>query len=343
MPSDPRVARALDTVAPSVERYREAVASTLEDVRGHLARGRSDTDERARRLGEQLGPFAGGRIDAGRLAAMLTDPHALDASALERLERVSTVLAELVTHGSSLFTLTVPLGEDLAACVSARLAGIGRAFAAARIAAAACRGGQSSGLDEARTLAAFPFGAWTAAERRLAPPLVIGVQGADFTPAGLAPFLDGEQKLVLIVEGASAPAGLVRLITPGVLVLQAHDPADLELVARWAGTGIAALVEPPAPRFVHDPAGGADPWQRLLLQELPDAPAAPVGPFTIAQQAEELRQLQALATRPPLPADTPAVERAPVAPVDGGDAAERLAAWLVQHAIVPVTTPGGAR
>jgi hypothetical protein len=343
MPSDPRVARALDAFAPSLERYRETLASTLEDVRGHLARGRAGTEARARRLGEQLGPFAGGRIDAGRLAAVLTDPHALDASALERLERVSAVLAELVAHGNSLFMLAVQPGADLAACVSARLAGIGRAFAAARIAAAACRGGQASGLDEGRALDAFPFAAWSAAERRLAPPLVVAVQGTDFTPAGLASFLDGEQKLVLIVEGASAPAGLVRLITPGVLVLQAHDPADLDRVGRWAGAGVAALVEPPAPRFVHDPAGGAHPWQRLVLQEVPDEPAAPVGPFTLAQQAEELRQLQALATPSALPADTPAVERAPAAPLDEGDPAERLAAWLVQHAIVPVTTPGGAR
>jgi hypothetical protein len=343
MPSDSRVARALDAFAPFVERYRGAVASTLEDVRGHLARGRSDTDERARRLGEQLGPFAGGRIDAGRLAAVLADPHALDASALERLERVSAVLADLVSDGTALFTLAVQPGGDLAAGVSTRLASIGRAFAAARIAAAACRGGQSSGLDEARALEAFPFGAWTAAERRLAPPLVVTVQGTDFTPAGLATFLDGAQKLVLIVEGPAAPAALVRLITPGVLVVQAHDPADLDPVGRWAGAAVAALVEPPAPRFVHDPAGGADPWQRLAPQELLDVPLAPVGPFSIAQQAEELRQLQALAARPPLRADAPAVEHAPVASVDGSEPVERLAAWLVQHAIVPVTTQGGPR
>jgi hypothetical protein len=201
MPSDPRLARALDALAPSVERYREAVASTLEDVRGHLARGRSDAFERARRLGEQLGPFAGGRIDATRLAAVLTDPHAPDASAFERLERVSAVLADLVARGAGLVTVVVEPGEDLVTCVSARLANIGRAFAAARIAAAACNGGRSSGLDEGRSLDAFAFGAWTAVERRLAPPLVVTVQGADFMPAGLAAFLDGGQKFVLVVEG----------------------------------------------------------------------------------------------------------------------------------------------
>ncbi|HVL68322.1 MAG TPA: hypothetical protein VM364_13750 [Vicinamibacterales bacterium] len=326
MPSDPRVTRALEVLAAPIEQYRTAVATTLEEVRGHLAAGRSDADARSRRLGEQLGAFAAGRIDTGRLAALLGDRDALDISAQQRLERASDTLRNVFSRGMELFHVAVRPGGDPAACIGAQLATVGRAFAAARVAAAA-RNGASSGLDEDFALIAFPFAEWNGAERKLAPPLVVTVAGADLAAGALAPFLDGMQKLLLIVEGPSAPAPLVRLVTPSVLVIQAHDFKDLELLGHWPATAVGALVGETAARFVHDPSAGADGWQRLTLHSRGDDRIGRVGGLTAAQQREELRVLEMLAAKPAapvVPSDPQAVEA--VDPVD------RLAAWLLRQA-----------
>lgn len=67
-------------------------------------------------------------------------------------------------------------------------------------------------------------------------------------------------------------------------------------------------------------------WQRLKLEYLPEEPPARVDGLSVAQQAEELRQLGALAVGP-TPAATGVASS--VAPADP---AERLAAWLLSQA-----------
>jgi hypothetical protein len=339
MPSDPRVARALEVLARPLEQYRSALAATLEEVRGHLASGRSDAAARAERLRDQLGPFAGGRIDAARLAALLGQRDALDASALQRLERAFATLQQLVAPGADLFHVEVIPGGDVHACVSAQLARIGRAFSAARVAAAARSGGAVPGLDEEAALDRFPFAQWSGAERRLAPPLVVTVRGEDLVAGALAPFLDGAAKLLLIVEGPCAPAALVRLIAPSVLVVQAHALEELDLLGPWPGAAVGALVAPPAVRFVHDPSGGPAVWQRLTVHGAADLRPGRIGGFTAAQQQDELNQLHALAAPPPA-APLPASAGTPApAPAAAPDPADRLAAWLLQQAnVAPALT-----
>lgn len=336
MPSDPRMTRALASLAGPLAEYRAAVAATLEEIRGYVAGGRSDADARAARLREQLGPFAGGRVDAARLATLVGDDAGLDAAALGRLERASDTLRSLASGSDSLFHADVPPGGSLVECVSGLLATIGRAFAAARVAAAARGGHAAEGIDEELALYAFPFSEWTTAERRLAPPIVVTVTGADLAAGALAPFLDGMQKILLIVDGPCAPAPLARLITPGVLVIQAHDPQALDLMAGWSGAAIAALVPATAARFMHDPSAGAEPWQRLSV-DIPDkAQIARLGGLSAAQQKEELHQLVTLARRPAVESGAPAV-------APGGataDPADRLAAWLLQQAGLTAPPPG---
>lgn len=337
MPSDPRLTSALELLTPAIERYHTAVAATLEEVRGHLAAGRSDASARAERLRDQLGVFAAGRIDTSRLATVLGTRDALDASSLKRLEQASYTLRNIVSRGHDLFVVAVPAGGDMALSVSNALASIGRAFAAARIASAA-RSRAASGLDEARALNAFPFGEWNAAERRLAPPLVVSVSGGDLAAASLAPFLDGAQKFVLIVDGPAAPAPLVRLITPGVLVIQAHGASELAPLTTWPATAVAALMPATALRFTHDPGAGATPWQRLTVIGTTDARLARVGGATSAQQTEEVRQLDALAAPPP--AVTVAAPVTAVQAASDVDPVDRLAAWLLQQAQVQPSVTG---
>lgn len=328
MPSDPRVTRLLELVAKPIEQYRESLTATLEEVRGYLAAGRSDAQARAGRLKEQLGVFAGSRIDVDRMSSLLGETSTLDATALERLERASRALWSVLDRGDSLFHVDVPPGADAAAALRRQLGSIGRAFAAARIAGAA-RNGAPSGLDEPSALEAFPYAQWNVAERRLSPPVVICVQGTDLVAGALSPFVDGHQKVLLLVEGLCAPAPLVRLITPGVLVVQGHALEDLEVAATWPSTAVGALVPLWAVRFTHDPSAGPESWQRMSVNLSRDWRIKRLGGLTAAQQQDEIAQLQALAAQPPAPVVVaPPPETAPVA----ADPADRLAAWLLQQA-----------
>jgi len=86
-----------------------------------------------------------------------------------------------------------------------------------------------------------------------------------------------------------------------------------------------------AARFVHDPGGGPQLWQRLTVAHLPAAPRAAVGGHSVAQQADALGQLKALATRPPEPEATP-VPAGGSAAEAAGSPADKLAAWLIDQA-----------
>ncbi|MGD8727114.1 MAG: hypothetical protein PVH40_05685, partial [Gemmatimonadales bacterium] len=217
--------------------------------------------------------------------------------------------------------------------VARALEEIGRAFGAVRI-YELTRSGSYHGNSHARSLGSFPFDKWSRGERRLAPPLVVTIDGADLRSGSLAEFLDGAQKIVLAVRGPCAPARLVRLITPGTFVIQTHDGSGLERLAAYDGPGVGALMPESTAQFAHDPSGGDTPAKRLTIVSLPEQPPRmSVGGLSGKQQAEELAQLQALAQQAAAPAaggaapaEAVAASAAPADPVD------KLAAWLLTQA-----------
>ncbi|MBI4539946.1 MAG: hypothetical protein HY704_10615 [Gemmatimonadetes bacterium] len=338
MPSDDRVRLALEALAAPLERFRSALAVTLEQARGILVAQQATANGRARQLAAELGPFAAGRMDVERLAALVASPEALEPAAAKRIERAVDTLRALLSLGDELVTVRVEPGARLCDAAAAALAQVGRAFGAAR-AIELAKSARYVPAEHDGWLAALPFDDWMRGERRLAPPLVVEVDGHDLRAGGLAEFLDGNQKIVLVVGGESPPAPLVRLITPAVFVLQSGDASGLERLAAWDGPGVAALVPEGAARFVHDPSAGSEPWQRLRVEYAPEtAPSRALGGQSAFQQREELRQLVALVTpaaasaavvaaaAPAAPAGSPAGEAAATDPVG------KLAAWLLSQA-----------
>ena len=300
MPSDERVQpderlqRALDAMVRGRETFRTAVAEALEQIRGHLAAHATRADDRAALAAAELGAFAGGRIDGSRFAALTTDGRVLDDDAAATMRRCADVLAELVAAGDAPFACEVAPGDDLRRVVDGALADAGRAFGAVLVFQALRTGVYRSEQHEP-LLRAFPFARWNRGERLLAPPLVIVVNGADLRADALAEYLDGRQKLVLLVRGACTPAPLVRMVTPGIFVLQAAAETELAGLAAFDGPGVAALVPEPVARFAHDPLGADTGGRRLTVTHLPaEAPRAAVGGWSVWQQREELAQLAAL-------------------------------------------------
>lgn len=311
-------------LARSREAFRSALAATVEQVRGFLSaeRARGSAGDGA---AAELGGFAAGRIDPARFDALFSRSRSVDAATLERIEAVHAELSALSQSGDALLEAEVPAGGTLRDSVAAVLAGVGRVFAAAR-AFEALRGGR---FREAEHGDGLPYERWSRAERLLAPPVAVRVPGRGLRAEALAEFLDGAQKIVLDVRGDCPLAPLVRLVTPGVFVLQTADGTGLDRFAQWAGPGVAALVPEGSARFAHDPAGGPRPFERTTIGFLPEARAG--AGRSASEQAEERRQLEALAARPPEPAAAPAPAAAPLA-VPAGDPADRLAAWLLSHA-----------
>jgi hypothetical protein len=332
MPSDARLAGVMDAFSALFAAYRSAVAATLEELRGSLTSHAAGVAGRTAQLEGELGPFAAGRLDAERLGGLLGERAPLAPAARDRLERAAAALQDIAAQADDLMCLRLNRGADLTSAVRARLAAIGGAFAAARIAAGADRPTPITPQEDS-SLAALPFREWTPSERRLAPPLVVSIDGSDFKPAGLAEFLDGTQKIVLLVDGECPPAPLVRLITPGVLVAQSHALAICEQIARWPGPAIAAVVPESCARFVHDPSAGAEVWLRLQVHHLPADPLARAAGLSAAQQIEELRQLAALGQQPGASA-----HGVPAAVAD--DSIDRLAAWLLRQANLPQPAGG---
>lgn len=330
MPSDKRVALAMEALAPKRDAFRSALGNTVEQVQGFLDGHRSSHNGGTGKFAAELGPFAAGRIDVERLSALFSSEVSLDTLTVETIAQARDTMAELTQRNSDLFLVDVKPGGCLHDAVEQALEEVGRAFGAVRI-FELTRSGSLQGNEHARSLGAFPFERWSRGERRMAPPLVVTVDGNDLAATGLAEFLDGSQKIVLVVRGACAPAPLVRLITPGVFVMQTADPAELARLAAFEGPGIAALVPESAARFVHDPAAGSETWQRLSLIHVPDKePKQSLGGLSGFQQAQEVRQLVALAQQPAAVTTVAREAAAGAAPLS--DPVDKLAAWLLTQA-----------
>jgi len=287
--------RVLELLAKSLDPFRSALAATIEEVRGFLAAAGAN-GEVAENDAVELGRFAAGRIDIERFSALVAHEEPLDANAAAHIERAFATLQSLAERRSELFRVDVPPGGDLRDAVAEGLADVGGAFGAAR-AVDLTRAGNFHESEHSGLVRRLPFRSWSRAERRLAPPLVVSVDGADLQPAGLAEFLDGRQKLVLVVRGECAPAPLARLVTPATYVVQTNEVDGLAGLASCEGCGVGAVVPESAARFVHDPDGG-DVWSaRMRVESRPDsAPRKPVGVVSLAQQKEDLAHLEALAS-----------------------------------------------
>jgi len=342
MPSDPRIDRAASALAEPLERFQSALATAVEQLRTYLATHRSDEDGGNAAGPALLGPFASGRIDTARFAALVSPQAAVDVMTLGRMERAFEALAAMTSREDPLWRVNVEPGGDLRTAVARALDGIGRAFGAARVAELS-RTGRYDDDQHGSLMESLPFSKWNPAERKLAPPLVVHVDGTDLRAAGLVEFLDGALKIVLVVRGDSPPAPLVRLISPGFFVLQTLDGSGLDGMGAWSGPAVAALVSESAARFLHDPRGGALLTDRIVVDHLPaEEPSRAVGGISAEQQAEDLRQLVALTTVPEAPAPVEAPAPTPVAvgtaPVPAAaDPVDKLAAWLLSQADGPGT------
>jgi len=317
MPSDARVQLALHALRHRLAAYRSYTAAARERVRTLLA-----SDGGADRARLELGPF-GARIDATRFAE-LRHGVVLDSLSRARLERAAAVLAELDGASDEMFVVDVPAGDSLRVVVAHALARAGRAFGAAAV-AELVRGARYEPERHDRLLETCPVEWWGTSERDHAPPLIVTVQGADLRAGSLAELLDGSLQLIFLVRGPSTPAPLVRLATPGVLVVQARDATALDVVSDFDGPAVVAVFEQEAAVFTHLPTTGSAPWQRLTVAHRPVAPKKSVAGVSPRQQAEELMLLDALKERPALP-DAP-VEA--LVPSGTGDPADRLTAWLL--------------
>ena len=319
MPSDPRVAQSLAAIRPRIDAYRSAVAGAHERAQALLSLGGSAT-----RVAVELGAFAASRIDIARFAALDAGHPALDSNARSIVIQAADVLETCARPADDVFVVDVPPGGSLVDFVAAALGRLGRAFGAAAI-VELVRSGRFSAADHSFFLDFYGFDHWGRTERAMAPPLVVVVDGADLRAGGLAEFMDGDFQLILVVRGASTPAPLARLITPGVLVMQQQDVSSLARLASAKGPSIVALLGDAGCRFVNDPAAGKGAWQRLAVSFRPAPPRRALGRWSVAQQREELLMLDVLATPPALGDES--IES--LAPGRNGDPVDRLASWLL--------------
>src|SRR5512141_134102 len=325
MPSDTRFAAALAAMARPIAEFRSMLQGALTQAESFRTEQAADSSERARRAAVELGGFAAGRIDPARFAALFPAVRAADPAAVAALDRAIAILRAITAEGDAAFVVEQPHGARLGTTIGDALAQFGRAFGAV-ILTELIRGGRYEGTAHDRLLDPLEFRAWSKAERRYAPPLIVSLDGADLQGGALGDYADGHEKLVLVVRGEAAPAPLARCITPGTLVLQTTDGSGLDRVADVDGPAIAAVMPEGAAVFLHDPAGGRESWQRLTVRSLGELPKRAVGGTSTWQMAEDRNLLADLARTPfAIPAEHGAAAPA----IGAGEAVDRVTAWLL--------------
>ena len=328
MQSDPRLTLALTALAQPIAEFRSIVEGAIAQGESFLAAQRATAPERAEAAAGSLGRFASGRIDSAAFATVFPPVAVASLDELRALERSLAILRDVRQRGDALFIVDVPPGHRLGPELEMALVEAGRAFGAV-VLAEVVRSGRYTPEHE-RLLHPHEFRSWNRTERRFAPPLAVLVDGADLQVGGLMDFADGREKIVVVVRGASPPAPLARCITPGTFVVQTIDGSGLDRVAAFDGPVIAALVPDGAAVFMHDPAAGKEPWQRMTVRQVPAAPKKAVGGQSAWQMSEDLRIVTDLATTPfnvPSPAGSPATPA-----VGADDATDKIAAWLLGQA-----------
>jgi hypothetical protein len=317
---------ALAALSQPIAEFRSAVQAALIQAESLLVAQSADASARIERARGELGVFGAKHLDAERFAAVFPAVVQLDAGSRAALERSVEVLRSVAALEDSLFLTEVTSTRPLGATIDEALAVGGCAFGAIII-SELVRGGRYKPELHDRLLDATEFRAWNRAERRFAPPLVVEVDGADLHAGALLDFADGREKIVLVVRGDAPPAALARCVTPGTFVLQTVDGSGLDHLAGFEGPAIAALVPEGAATFMHDPAAGQEPWQRLTIRHLPAAPKKSIGGSSAWQLGQDLKMLADLARTP---FSVPGVKGEKGAPVLGaGEAIDRLASWLL--------------
>jgi hypothetical protein len=330
MPSDERIIKALEALGDAKETFVSSVAMSAEEVRGILERDQGAKEKPQVKLAHELGPFAAGRIDLERLAPFVEANQKLEPETRDRIKKAYQVLLDLKKAGDDLFAANVEVDGYLRGGIVGVLAKAGTAFGAARAVEWALHeiAPMETGKD---VLESFPPTLWNRAEKSCSPPVVVEVDGQDLKVGSVGELMSGNQKIVLVVNGKAAPAPLVRLITPGVTVIQTDDPADLAALGANQGPGVAALMPEGCAKFIHSPHAGQSLSDRLTVGFLPEKePTRPLGSISAFQQVEELRQLASLAS------STQAVPEVTVEAAGDGpppmDEAGQLASWLISQA-----------
>jgi hypothetical protein len=325
MPFDELRRRALEALDGRRQAYHSAVATAVDEVRALLETQRAPQNGRGHRTAAELGQFASGRIDPERFASLFSEQDRLEPDAVDRIQAALDTLTGLMAEGDALHTLRVPAGSDLRDAVRGALARAGRAFGAGRAVENARTGARAADYGDG-----FDPSLWNRAERAIAPPLVVEVDGADLRPAGLTDLLEGRQALVLLVRRPAPPAALARLIAPGTLVVQGTDAAALDALKVWDGPAVVAVVPEGAAVFSYRPVAGGP--GELELSSMPADGLRPLTNLSVARQESDLELLRLL--------DGAMAGRVVAAAAAGGaepepDPADKLAAWLLRQAIIP--------
>jgi hypothetical protein len=320
MQSDERVAAALSALSPQISLFRFALSGSLERARKTLA-----SESGPSHTVVALGDFATGLIDAERFSMISSGSPPLDTVGRAVVERAAEVIESILDGADEEFVVRVQSGGTPAVAVRARMAALGAAFEAAMLVELVRRRSYDPG-HHSLPFNGYPFEKWTVAERRLAPPLVVHLDGRDLDAFDFAPLMDGCVRLVLVADEPCTPAPLARLVSPGVFVAQTGDSKVLEQLADFNGPAIVALMSGTEARFVHDPRAGSTMWQRIKVTHMPDAqPRKSLGARSAAQQRDDLAHLKAL-VEPPVLAPTAAAGAA------AEDASDKIAAWLIGQA-----------
>ncbi|HEX7979540.1 MAG TPA: hypothetical protein VF461_13120 [Gemmatimonadaceae bacterium] len=334
MPSDERSMRAYQALADRMAAFRAGVTSARDEMRDMIASHRGVERYLTQSAALALGAFASGRIDTQRFGTLLADQRALAPDAADTLVKCVEALDELLAYGDALFVRHVPRGGLLRDEVDARFAEVGRAFAAARVFQTVRRGAPMP-PEHLAMLRQFPFAQWSRAERDLAPPLMIRLDGADLRAEHLAEYLDGAVRIALVVDAAASPVPLVRLIAPNVLVLQTSDATALDALNRATGPAVAALLPEGCAEWLHDPRGGARLDERLTItRAAANTKCEPLGWRSARQARDEIAQLDALAELCRAARDVSLVVVPPLggAGQNGEGSVDAVAEWLLAQA-----------
>lgn len=313
---------ALQAVAAERSLFRSALAATLEQVRGMLASG-TNGDHAQERLGAELGAFALGRIQMDRFSEIARPDIHYKKSVLTSIRHAQQILTATLALGDQLFFVEVEPNGDCYRTIEDALAISGRAFAAAYL-VELIRAAREDQPKDQTLLGPMAPDRWTRAERLVAPPLVVRVSGNDLRVGGLEDLLQGNQKIVLLVEGIAPPAALVRLVSPGVFVMQCRSVEDLARFTAAQTPAIAAVMGEPAALFTYEDG-------KLEVSYLPaEAPRRPLRVSTAFRQREDLAWLQQLQQMHGFLAEE--ASESLVETVEPGD---KLAAWLLRQIEMP--------
>lgn len=332
MQSDDRGMVAFSALRPRIAQYRFTVSTSLERARSLLA-----SESGVATAQNVLGEFASGRIDPEKFAMISAGSAPLDVVGCAVLERAGEALEGLLAAGDELLFVSVPSGTSPAHAIAARLSKIGSAFGVAALVELVRRRTYDP-LVHGLPFEEYPFEKWTRAERKLAPPLVVYLNGANLDPFEMAKFVDGAMQIVLLVEGPCAPAPLARVISPGVFVAQASDVSSLAMLDGFEGPAVVAVMSDSEAAFVHDPRRGASAWQRLQIGRMPaTTPRKSIGSRSAAQMREDLALLASLAEQPVFPSNSTDALFAAIGGANGTDPVERLASWVLGESKVAGT------